>query len=166
MSQKQACAIFATSFLAGLLVTAMVFQPFSSTPADTPYFGFPDETADRAALNNQVESKVITVSQSSPPQITQSLVLSNLPNEFAESFSNTLRDHLLTLGEIPTDTASFPQAMMLSTEEILSLENLSNGLIMVLSLLLLLMGLQIPNRQNNQKIPSNLLELMGQQETQ
>ena len=125
MSQKQACAIFATSFLAGLLVTAMVFQPFSSTPADTPYFGFPGETADRAALNNQVESKVITVSQSSPPQITQSLVLSNLPNEFAESFSNTLRDHLLTLGEIPTDTASFPQAMMLSTEEILSLENLA-----------------------------------------
>lgn len=125
MSQKQACAIFATSFLAGLLVTAMVFRPFSSTQATTPYFGFPGETADRTALNNQVEPDVITVSQSSPPQITQSLVLSNLPNEFAESCSNTLRDHLLTFGEIPTNTTSFPQAMMLSTEEILSLENLA-----------------------------------------
>jgi len=125
MSQKQACAIFATSFLAGLLVTAVVFQPFSSPPADTPYFGFPGETADHTALNNRVKSEGITVSQPSPPQITESLVLSNLPNEFAESFSNTFREHLLALGEIPTDTTSFPQAMMLSTEEILSLENLA-----------------------------------------
>ena len=125
MSQKQACAIFATSFLAGLLVTAVVFQPFSSPPADTPYFGFPGETPDHTASNNQVKSEGITVSQPSPPQLTESLVVSNLPNEFAESFSNTLREHLLTPGEIPTDTTSFPQAMMLSTEEILSLENLA-----------------------------------------
>ena len=125
MSQKQACAIFATSFLAGLLVTAVVFQPFSSPPADCPYFGFPGETADHTALNNQVKSEGITVSQPSPTQITESLVLSNLPNEFAESFSNTFREHFLTLSEIPTDTTSFPQAMMLSTEEILSLENLA-----------------------------------------
>ncbi len=44
MSQKQACAIFATSFLAGLLVTAVVFQPFSIAPTTTPYFGFPGES--------------------------------------------------------------------------------------------------------------------------
>ena len=71
MSQKQACAIFATSFLAGLLVTAVVFQPFSSPPADCPYFGFPGETADHTALNNQVKSEGITVSQPSPTQITE-----------------------------------------------------------------------------------------------
>ena len=125
MSQKQACAIFATSFLAGLLVTAVAFQPFSSTSVDTPYFGFPGESVDRTAQNNQAVPGVITDAQSSPPQITEPLSLSNLPNESAESFSNSLRDHLLTLGEIHTNTTSFPQAVMLSTEEILSLENLA-----------------------------------------
>ena len=125
MSQKQACAIFATSFLAGLLVTAVVFQPFSGTPVDTPYFGFPDESLDRTAQNNQAVSGVISDAQSSPPQITEPLSLPNLPNELAESFSNSLRDHLLTLGEIHTNTTSFPQTVMLSTEEILSLENLA-----------------------------------------
>ena len=98
MSQKQACAIFATSFLAGLLVTAVVFQPFSSTSVDTPYFGFPGESLDRTAQNNQAVSGAISDAQSSPPQITEPLSLPNLPNELAESFSNSLRDHLLTLG--------------------------------------------------------------------
>ena len=95
MSQKQACAIFATSFLAGLLVTAVVFQPFDGTPVDTPYFGFPDESLDRTAQNNQAVSGAISDAQSSPPQITEPLSLPNLPNELVESFSNSLRDHLL-----------------------------------------------------------------------
>ena len=125
MSQKQACAIFATSFLAGLLVTAVVFQPFSSTPVDTPYFGFPGESLDRTAQNNQVVSEVITDTQPSPPEITKPLNFPNLPNELAESFSNSLQKQLLTLGDIHTNTTSFPQTVMLSTEEILSLENLA-----------------------------------------
>ncbi|MEO2041229.1 MAG: hypothetical protein ABGW79_05170, partial [Pirellulales bacterium] len=79
MSQKQACAIFATSFLAGLLVTAVVFQPFTNTPAATPYFGFPGEIGDRTVLNDQVASEANKVSQTSQPQVTESLGLSHLP---------------------------------------------------------------------------------------
>ena len=91
----------------------------------TPYFGFPGESLGRTAQNNQAVPEVITDAPSSPPQITERLSLPSLPNELAESFSNSLRDHLLTLGEIHTNTTSFPQTVMLSTEEILSLENLA-----------------------------------------
>jgi len=125
MSQKQACAIFATSFLAGLLVTAVVFQPFTNTPAATPYFGFPGEIGDRTVLNDQVASEANKVSQTSQPQVTESLGLSHLPHEFAESFSKALRDHLPVLDKIPTNTTGLPHAVMLSTEERLSLENLA-----------------------------------------
>ena len=125
MSQKQACAIFATSFLAGLLVTAVVFQPFSIAPTTTPYFGFPGESEDLSAQNDPAVLEPGTTSQPSLPQVTEVVDVSTFPNELAESFSDTIREHLLPLGEIPTTTISFPQAVMLSTEEILSLENLA-----------------------------------------
>ena len=125
MSQKQACAIFATSFLAGLLVTAVVFQPFSIAPTTTPYFGFPGESEDLSAQNDPTVLEPDTTSQPSLPQVTEVLDVSTFPNELAESFSNTIREHLLPLGEIPKTPISFPQAVMLSTEEILSLENLA-----------------------------------------
>ena len=125
MSQKQACAIFATSFLAGLLVTAVVFQPFSIAPTTAPYFGFPGESEALNAQNNSVASDPTIASQPPPPETTEALSFSEFPNELAESISNTLREHLLPLGEKHTTTISFPQAVMLSTEEMLSLENLA-----------------------------------------
>ena len=125
MSQKQACAIFATSFLAGLLVTAVVFQPFNIAPTTTPYFGFPGESADLNVQKNLVVLEPGTASKVSPPQVAEVLDFSRSPNELVESFSETIRDHLLLPGEKPTTTISFPQAVMLSTEEILSLENLA-----------------------------------------
>ena len=125
MTQKQACAIFATSFLAGLLVTAVVFQPFNIAPTTTPYFGFPGESADLNVQNNLVVLEPGTASKVSPPQVGEVLDFSSSPNELVESFSETIRDHLLLPGEKPTTTISFPQAVMLSTEEILSLENLA-----------------------------------------
>ncbi|MDO7690277.1 MAG: hypothetical protein MUQ67_13070, partial [Pirellulales bacterium] len=125
MSQKQACAIFATSFLAGLLVTAVVFQPFSIAPTTTPYFGFPGESEALNSQSNSIATDATTTSQPPQPEATEVLKFSKLPNELAESIRNTLREHLLPLGEIPTTTISFPQAVMLSTEEMLSLENLA-----------------------------------------
>ena len=125
MSQKQACAIFATSFLAGLLVTAVVFQPFSVAPTTTPYFGFPGESEALNYQSNSIASDPTTTSQPPPPESTEALGFSKLPKELAESISTTLREHLLPLGEKPATTISFPQAVMLSTEEMLSLENLA-----------------------------------------
>lgn len=125
MSQKQACAIFATSFLAGLLVTAVVFQPFSVAPTTTPYFGFPGESEALNSQSNSIASDPTTASQPPPPESTEALGFSNLPKELAESISTTLREHLQPLGEKPATTISFPQAVMLSTEEMLSLENLA-----------------------------------------
>ena len=128
MSQKQACAIFATSFLAGLLVTAVVFQPFNIAPTTNPYFGFPDESADLNGQNKPIVLKPGTASPFSPPQVAEVLDFSSSPNELAESadsLSETIRENLLPLGEIPATTISFPQAVMLSTEEVLSLENLA-----------------------------------------
>ncbi|MDO7714244.1 MAG: hypothetical protein MUP93_05150, partial [Pirellulales bacterium] len=125
MSQKQACAIFATSFLAGLLVTAVVFQPFSIAPTTTPYFGFPGESEALNTPSHSVDSGPTIAPQHSPTEATEVLRFSKLPNELAKSISFTLREHLLPPGEIPTTSLSFPQAVMLSTEEMLSLENLA-----------------------------------------
>ena len=125
MSQKQALAIFATSFLAGLLVTAVVFEPFSITPTTSPYFGFPSESEDLGAQNIPVFMEPGIASKSSTPPVAEIFDLPNSPNELAESFSKTIQEHLQPPSEISTNTISFPQAVMLSTEEILSLENLA-----------------------------------------
>lgn len=125
MSQKQALAIFATSFLAGLLVTAAVFEPFSMAPTTTPYFGFPNESEDLRSQSTPVFLEPGTTFRSSPPPVAEILDLSRSPNELAESFGNTIQEHLRPPGEMSSTTISLPQAVMLSTEEILSLENLA-----------------------------------------
>ena len=125
MSQKQALAIFATSFLAGLLVTVVVFEPFSITPTTSPYFGFPGESEDLGAQNIPVFIEPGIASKSSTPPVAEIFDLPNSPDELAESFSKTIQEHLRPPSEISTNTISFPQAVMLSTEEILSLENLA-----------------------------------------
>jgi len=48
MSQKYVVGIVATSFVAGLLATAIVHGPQELSKADYPYFGFADESAGAA----------------------------------------------------------------------------------------------------------------------
>ena len=150
MSQKQALAIFATSFLAGLLVTVVVFEPFSITPTTSPYFGFPGESEDLGAQNIRVFLEPGIASKSSTPPVAEIFDLPNSPNELAESFSKTIQEHLRPPSEISTNTISFPQAVMLSTEEILSLENLAkranNGSVSVHSILCTLELASIANK--------------------
>ncbi len=50
MSQKYVVSIVATSFVAGLLATAIVHGPQELSKVDHPYFGFADESADIASV--------------------------------------------------------------------------------------------------------------------
>jgi len=105
MSQKQVCAIFATSFLAGLLVTAVTFQPFSSNSVTAPYFGFPGETIAVDASRTQPKPNVLPESSPSQPQNHKPSYFSNLPNELARSLNSTFGDHLLDSDETSSVTS-------------------------------------------------------------
>ncbi|MBT6054027.1 MAG: hypothetical protein HOH16_01210, partial [Planctomycetaceae bacterium] len=123
MSQKQACAIFATSFLAGLLVTAVTFQPFSSTSVTAPYFGFPGESIAVDASSTQPKPNAPSESLPSQPNGHQPSHFSNLPNELARSLRNTFGDPLLDSAETTSVASRFPSAAMLSPKDMLSLKN-------------------------------------------
>lgn len=122
MSQKQACAIFATSFLAGLLVTAVTFQPFSSKSVTAPYFGFPGETIAVDASRTRPKLNVSPESLPSQPDSPKTNHFSNLPNELARSLRYTFGDHLLDSAETTSVTSGLPSAAMLSPGDMLSLK--------------------------------------------
>ena len=123
MSQKQTCAIFATSFLAGLLVTAITFQPFSGASVTAPYFGFPGESVAVDTSQTQATSNVQSDSLPSQTQSHKPTLFSNFPNELAKSFRSTFGDHLLDVTETNSVTSGLPSAAMLSSGEMLSLKN-------------------------------------------
>ncbi len=123
MSQKQACAIFATSFLAGLLVTAVTFQPFSSNSVTTPYFGFPGETIAADAPRTQSKSNILPESLPSKSHNQMPSYFSNLPNELARSLNNTFENYLFNSDKTNSVTSGLPSATMLSPGDVLSLKN-------------------------------------------
>ena len=96
MSQKQACAIFATSFLAGLLVTAVTFQPFTDTSVTAPYFGFPGESVSVATSLPGTALNVSPDSLSTQRHSQLPTDFSNFPNELAKSLRSTSGHRLLS----------------------------------------------------------------------
>ena len=123
MSQKQACAIFATSFLAGLLVTAITFQPFTDTSVSAPYFGFPEEsvpvdTSLPGTASNVSPDSLPTQRHSQPPTD-----FSNLSNELATALRSTFGHHLLDSTEKTSVIDGLPSAKMLTPTDMVSLKN-------------------------------------------
>ncbi len=128
MSQKQACAIFATSFLAGLLVTAVTFQPFTDTSVTAPYFGFPGESA---PVDTSLPGTALNVSSDSLPTQRHSQPpsdFSNLPNELAKSLRSTFGHHLLDSTEETSVIDGLPSAKILTPTDMVSLKDYAERL--------------------------------------